>query len=172
MAKLLGTLIALAAAGGGIAAWYTLIHPSSQPCHIAGSVYATDRTPIPAVSVEYEGDGGKYEYAATTGPDGSFKFNCTNIKGFPLKLRLMSRDWSAPIPVADRVNQNEDALNFYIERAQGAPPRVYVGPPPGRSFNGNNHPVVVVPPPPARRPDPNRNGVVIPPPPSLGNRSR
>lgn len=167
---LVGILIAVAAAGGGITAWLKLIHPAPEPspaCDIAGHVYAlNDEKPIPAVGIEYDGGSGKYVHAATTGIDGSFKFNCSDIKKqtFPLKLRLTRHDWSTAAAIQDEVNRNDEELNFFVEAKQGIPPIVYlrripprlVSPPPagattGPSSQGSNKNAVVVGPPSGHR---------------------
>ena len=105
---LIGTLIALLAAGGGIVALLQYVRPSkpsgSGPspapwsCKLAGAVYNEDtdtKDPIPNVWISYASGEPGSNRLAKTNREGEFRANCSSIKrsSFPITLEVSSPNW-------------------------------------------------------------------------------
>ena len=155
---LIGTIIAVLGAGGGIVALLNYIHPQqttdapkpdprgnsvvSATCSVSGLVLndAPNYPPLGAVKISYlPKDGKEPTYLTTTAPDGTFKSTCTDVdpQKFPLKLQLSRAGWVRPSDTEEHINREERAgINVYVREADlraatsGSPVKAIVGPPP------------------------------------------
>jgi len=139
---LVGILIAMLAAGGGIVALLSYINPPRTPtplptaqptstavvCFISGTVYNKDNSqPLPNVLVSYfrftkdrdEYSHGVRSQLATTDSKGHFEADCasTERENFPLRLVLSKSGWCIGSFQTDeyiQMGQRRTAINLYV----------------------------------------------------------
>jgi hypothetical protein len=140
---LIGVVISLLAAGSGTVALLTYFGQKPQGnfnanntipstptptslCSIDGKVYNSDNNqPLANVEVGYfrrTQDKTDYDHdvksrLATTGVDGSFNADCSNIEAenFPLRLQLSSRNWQTTIQTNEYVRRGpRSGINLYV----------------------------------------------------------
>lgn len=108
-------------------------------CSIAGKVFDEENNqPLPGVQIgllKYE-EGAKMKsskevkrWAATTGPDGSFKVECKDIADslFPLRITLWRPDWGARHLTHEKVDLRDTrtGINISIKPSKKNPPPVF-----------------------------------------------